>query len=96
MAQRWRVPDQALSLRGVQARIPRSVATLDGEGIARKLVAFSQHYKKIFVGDGDERPLIENVGMILTGIGDVSTSKDDPWFGRPRRPRTTRRTGYWT
>ena len=80
MAQRWRVPDQALSLRGVQARIPRSVATLDSDGIARKLVAFSQHYKKIFVGDAGERPLIENVGMILTGIGDVSTSKDDPWF----------------
>jgi DNA-binding transcriptional regulator LsrR (DeoR family) len=80
LAQRWGARPPALSLRGVQARIPRAVAMRDSQGIARELVAFSEAYKKIFVGNGQTRPLIERVGMVLAGIGDVNTSEEDPWF----------------
>jgi DNA-binding transcriptional regulator LsrR (DeoR family) len=76
-----------LSLRGVQARIPKSVG--DSE-IARALVGYSNNYRKIFGTPGSpERPLVSQVPMILTGIGDVKTSQRqvgddsddaDPWY----------------
>jgi DNA-binding transcriptional regulator LsrR (DeoR family) len=76
-----------LSLRGVQARIPKSVG--DSKG-ARDLVGYSNNYRKIFGAPGSsERPLISQVPMILTGIGDVKTSQRqigddtdhaDPWY----------------
>jgi len=70
-----------MSLRGVQARIPKSVAIRDTQGIARDLVGYSNAYEKIFGRPGTaERPLIARVGMILTGIGDVTTSEKDPWY----------------
>jgi hypothetical protein len=75
-----------LSLRGVQARIPKSVYEHDREGIARQLANYSKNYKWIFGGPG--KPLIDRVAMILTGIGDVRTStrageetpQADPWY----------------
>jgi DNA-binding transcriptional regulator LsrR (DeoR family) len=71
-----------LSLRGGPARIPKSVYEHDQNGIAREMASYSRNYRRIF-----RRPdgLIENVAMILTGIGDVTTSKRtgeqaDPWY----------------
>ena len=77
-----------LSLRGVPARIPKSVHDLEGgEIIARQLVGHSNNYKEIFgVRGSDEIPLISEVPMILTGLGNVDTSKrdiagvSDPWY----------------
>jgi DNA-binding transcriptional regulator LsrR (DeoR family) len=70
------------SLRGWPARIPKSVDQNDKNGIAREMASYSDTYREIF-----ERPggLIEDVAMILTGIGDVTTSKRtgeqaDPWY----------------
>lgn len=80
---------QPLSLRGVQSRIPKSVYEAGEDKIARKLVGYSNNYKKIFGRpDYPDRPLIRHVPMILTGIGDVRTSKrpiegvgpSDPWY----------------
>jgi DNA-binding transcriptional regulator LsrR (DeoR family) len=75
-----------LSLRGVQARIPKSVYEHDEAGIAQQLASYSKSYQLMFGRQG--RPLIERVAMILTGIGDVRTSKQaggatkqgDPWY----------------
>jgi DNA-binding transcriptional regulator LsrR (DeoR family) len=73
---------EPLSLRGGPARIPKSVYEHDRDGIAREMASYSKSYRRIFA-----RPsgLIENVAMILTGIGDVTTSKRtgenaDPWY----------------
>lgn len=64
---------QHLSLRGVQARIPKTVYEHDKDGIARELAGYSDSYQQIFGRPG--RPLIDRVAMILTGIGDVQTSQ---------------------
>ena len=71
-----------LSLRGGPARIPKSVYEHDRDGIAREMASYSKDYRRIFARPGG---LIENVAMILTGIGDVTTSKRpgeqaDPWY----------------
>lgn len=77
-----------LALRGVQARIPKSVGDKKG---ARELVGYSNNYQKIFgLPDTPGRSLITQVPMILTGIGDVRTSQGqiggakaedaDPWY----------------
>lgn len=74
------------SLRGVQARIPRAVYDRDQAEIARELAAYSNSYQEIFGQRGSR--LIDEVAMILTGIGDISTSKRggetspdaDPWY----------------
>ncbi|WP_300609640.1 sugar-binding domain-containing protein [Trebonia sp.] len=88
LAQAW-PESRALSLRGVQARIPKSVYVHDQDRIARELVGYSKNYRQIFGGPGSaDRPLIRQVPMILTGIGDVTTSKrpivgvgrPDPWY----------------
>lgn len=79
---------ERLSLRGVQARIPRSVYEQDEHGIARKLASYSADYERIFV-----RPrLIDKAAIILTGIGDVRTSTQagaagqaDPWYRETER-----------
>ncbi|HEY3879338.1 MAG TPA: hypothetical protein VGM12_12140 [Trebonia sp.] len=73
---------EALSLRGGPARIPKSVYEHDETGIAREMARYSRNYRRIFNRSGG---LIENVAMILTGIGDVTTSKRtgeqaDPWY----------------
>lgn len=83
-----------LSLRGVQARIPKSVHEKDTDEIARELISYSRNYRRIFgTVTGAERPLIAQVAMILTGIGDAKTSgrasedptredpdRADPWY----------------
>ena len=77
-----------LSLRGVQARIPKSIHDRDGGQIAYELIRYSTSYRQIFGAPGsDEIPLISEVPMILTGIGNVDTSKrnisgvgPDPWY----------------
>jgi hypothetical protein len=65
-----------LSLRGVQARIPKSVYERDNDGIARDLARDSDNYRRIFgpPDNNQDRPLITQVAMILTGIGDAQTS----------------------
>lgn len=73
---------EPLSLRGGPARIPKSVYEHDRDGIAREMASYSKSYRRIFARPGG---LIENVAMILTGIGDVTTSKRtgenaDPWY----------------
>lgn len=78
LRKRWPGSD-ALSLRGLQARIPRFIAVRDPDGFARELVEFSNAYREIFVGDDGAKPLMAGVGMILTGIG-VGANTDDPWF----------------
>ena len=45
----------------------------DKDGIARELAGYSDSYQQIFGRPGG--PLIDRVAMILTGIGDVRTSK---------------------
>ena len=77
----------SLSLRGVQARIPKAVYDQDGGKAARELIRHSNHYRQIFgAPDSDETPLIAEVPMILTGLGNVDTSKrdiagfSDPWY----------------
>ena len=77
----------SLSLRGVQARIPKSVYDQDGDQAARKLIRYSNQYRQIFgAPDYEETPLITEVPMILTGLGNVDTSKrdiagfSDPWY----------------
>jgi DNA-binding transcriptional regulator LsrR (DeoR family) len=76
----------SLSLRGVQARIPKSVHERDDGVIARELISYSNSYRQIF-GPRSEPPLISQVPMILTGIGNVDTSErkiegvgPDPWY----------------
>jgi len=78
-----------LSLRGVQARIPKSVYERGNESIARELARDSDNYRRIFGHpDNQDRPLITQVAMILTGIGDAQTSGrasgvtglEDPWW----------------
>src|ERR1700733_6444762 len=78
----------SLSLMGVQARIPKSVDDHGGGPIARELISFSNSYREIFgPADSGEAPLISEVPMILTGIGNVDTSQrtiagvgPDPWY----------------
>jgi DNA-binding transcriptional regulator LsrR (DeoR family) len=74
---------ECLSLRGVQARIPKSIYKDDRGGVARQLAMYSNTYRDIF---GSKR-MIDKVSMILTGIGDVRTSAGeankqaaDPWY----------------
>jgi DNA-binding transcriptional regulator LsrR (DeoR family) len=64
-----------LSLEGVAARIPKVL----GEEVStiRRLFNMCHDYEKIFGGDS---PLIESVDMILSGIGDIESSENDPWF----------------
>jgi len=80
-----------LSLRGVQARIPKAIHDRDGGQIAYEFIRYSTSYRQIFGAPGsDETPLISEVPMILTGIGNVDTSKrnisgvgpegPDPWY----------------
>ncbi len=84
LANAWR-GSRALSLRGVQARIPKEVYDHDKHGIALELASYSDDYRQIF---GKDSPLIDRVAMILTGIGDVRTSsraderpdQADPWY----------------
>ena len=81
-------PDStSLSLRGVQARIPKSVHDNGGGPAARELIEYSNSYRQIFGPSGPADPLISDVPMILTGIGNVDTSKrniagvgPDPWY----------------
>ncbi len=69
-------PDStSLSLRGVQARIPKSVHDNGGGPAARELIEYSNSYRQIFGPSGPADPLISDVPMILTGIGNVDTSK---------------------
>jgi DNA-binding transcriptional regulator LsrR (DeoR family) len=66
----------SLSLRGVQARIPKSVYDHDDGKIAGELIRFSTNYRRIFEpSDSGEPPLISEVPMILTGVGNVDTSR---------------------
>jgi DNA-binding transcriptional regulator LsrR (DeoR family) len=79
---------ESLSLRGVQARIPKSFCEGDKLEIAKELIGYSEDYRRIFGKPGvHEASLISEVPMILTGIGDVDTSKQpvegvgpDPWY----------------
>ncbi len=75
LSQAW-PGSKSLSLRGVPARIPKSVHDHDGGEIARELIGYSNNYKEIFgARDSNETPLISEVPMILTGLGNVDTSK---------------------
>ena len=90
LADAWK-DSSYLSLRGVQARIPQSVRD---DTVARELVAYSNNYREIFgpPDSSDRRPIISQVHMILTGIGNVKTSRGqidgmdgdeanaDPWY----------------
>jgi DNA-binding transcriptional regulator LsrR (DeoR family) len=82
LAAAWTGSEPPLSLRGGPARIPKSVYEHDRDGIAREMASYSKNYRRIFARPGG---LIENVAMILTGIGDATTSKRigeqaDPWY----------------
>jgi len=78
----------SLSLRGVQARIPKQVHDQDGGRAARELIRYSNDYRRIFgAAEIDENTLISEVPMILTGLGNVDTSQRtiagdgaDPWY----------------
>lgn len=66
---------ERLSLRGVPARIPKDLARQ--EAAIRRFVGQCRDYRRIF---GGTRPLIEHVDMIVSGIGDTTTSRNDPWL----------------
>jgi transcriptional regulator with XRE-family HTH domain len=78
---------ESLSLRGVQARIPKAVYERDKDNIAKELIGYSRSYQQIFgAPDSNEQPLISHVPMILTGVGIADTSRElvggvgpDPW-----------------
>lgn len=76
-----------LPLRGVLARIPRSVYERDEQGIARELVGCSQNYEEIFGRTPEDRNRrMARVAMILTGLGDMQTSQGNADAGRPTDP----------
>jgi hypothetical protein len=84
LALRW-PGSRALSLRGVPARIPKRIAEKDPAGILMEFVEFSDTYCKIFgpINDGT-LPKADTSQMIVTGLGDLGTSHDDPWFAETK------------
>jgi DNA-binding transcriptional regulator LsrR (DeoR family) len=56
---------ESKSLRGVQARIPKSVYERDENNIARELIGYSEHYQEIYAATSKQP--IESVGS-------------DPWY----------------
>jgi hypothetical protein len=68
-----------LSLQGVPARIPSQMNK--EASVIRRYVNYCRDYQKIFGNPNEKRPgLIDNVDMILSGIGDAHTSQNDPWY----------------
>jgi DNA-binding transcriptional regulator LsrR (DeoR family) len=63
-----------LSLRGVAVRIPNK-KDIDAAMI-RAFYEASRSYSTIFGKNG----LIETADIILSGVGDATSSKEDPWF----------------
>ncbi|MDA1214889.1 MAG: hypothetical protein O2955_20495 [Planctomycetota bacterium] len=63
-----------LSLRGVAVRIPNKTG-IDAAMI-RTFYEASRSYSTIFGKNG----LIETADVILSGVGDATSSKEDPWF----------------
>lgn len=71
--------DNQLSLHGVPARIPKDMAA--DEDTIRDFIEHCDHYCKIFgTRRKPEDGLMNNVDMILSGIGDAVSSRDDPWY----------------
>jgi DNA-binding transcriptional regulator LsrR (DeoR family) len=68
-------PNNTCSLAGIAARIPKELD--QHSAIIKLFLNSSNDYKRIF---GDSNPLCEQLDVIITGIGDVATSRDDPWF----------------
>lgn len=75
LARRFRTRRPSPSLLGVATRIPKKMAS-HGDTI-REFFRSSTAYNHIF---GDTDPLMDRIDMIITGVGSVSSSKDDPWF----------------
>lgn len=75
LAEAFRSEDSVLSLRGVAARIPNR-EDIPVETI-RRFYEQCKTYDKIF---GGTDALIRHTDVILSGIGDVESSENDPWF----------------
>ncbi len=67
-----------LSLQGVPARIPKELSK-DANTI-RRFLKKCDDYKDIFYEKEGRGPFMKDVGMIISGIGDVITSENDPWY----------------
>ena len=82
LADIFEVPaEERLSLQGIPARIPAGLVAEDSTNVLRKYVNWSNNYRRIFGGDGGGEPaLIGRVDMMLTSIGDVRTSGEDPFL----------------
>ncbi len=63
------------SLAGVAARIPKDLKGDPNE--IKEFVSRCGDYAEIF---NDEKGLIKRVDMIITGVGDAASSKEDEWF----------------
>ncbi len=66
-------------LNGVASRIPKRMEA--NANIIREFVSGFKDYGIIFDGDS---PLMANVDMIITGIGNALSSRDDPWFNETK------------
>jgi DNA-binding transcriptional regulator LsrR (DeoR family) len=66
------------SLRGIPSRIPKSMKGGDAD-VVRRFFRWSKDYSAIFGPDANE-PLINQVDMIVMGVGDAASSKADPFF----------------
>jgi DNA-binding transcriptional regulator LsrR (DeoR family) len=64
-----------LWLRGVPARIPKDLVR-EADTI-RRFIGKCHDYRRIF---HEPSPLMDDLDMIVSGVGDAATSEDDPWF----------------
>ncbi|NLF70997.1 MAG: hypothetical protein GX575_18345 [Candidatus Anammoximicrobium sp.] len=79
LAECFKSSKPAKSLHGVPLRIPRA---MNGQSdTIRSFLAQCRDYNEIF---GTATPLISKVATIITGVGDVASSEDDPWFRETR------------
>lgn len=65
------------TLEGVPARIPRDLE--EQANTIKRFVDKCDSYRKIF-GDGKSKGLVEDVDMIVSGLGDIRTSSNDPLY----------------
>jgi DNA-binding transcriptional regulator LsrR (DeoR family) len=75
LAQAFGCDEHCLSLQGVAARIPKEFDA--SAKTIRRFVNMCRAYEEIF---GGKDPLIDNVDLIVSGIGDIDSSTSDPWF----------------
>jgi DNA-binding transcriptional regulator LsrR (DeoR family) len=70
-----------LSLRGVPARIPRKLSSASEVKTILDFINEAHDYRRIFGTRSDKTDsVMANIDMIISGLGDIATSENDPWF----------------